>query len=73
MLHRMGRSVIGWSAWRREGAIGLAPVGLWVGDRDFRVTQRRAPGRASPPLPVKSPWLAGRFGLELRLVKLILR
>ena len=29
-LGRTGRSVIGWSVWRREGAFGLAPVGLWV-------------------------------------------
>jgi hypothetical protein len=30
LLRRTGRSVIGWSAWRQEGAFGLAPAGLWV-------------------------------------------
>jgi hypothetical protein len=29
-LRRTGRSVIGWSAWRRGGAFGLPPAGLWV-------------------------------------------
>ena len=54
-----GPAGIRWSAWRREGAFGLAPAGLWVAV--FRVTQRRATRRrdASPPVPVES--LAGRM------------
>ena len=62
--------MIGWSAvapgkgrflgWPRPGCGWLS---------GFRVTQRRAPGRrdAGPPVPIKSPWLAGWFGEERRL------
>ena len=55
-----GRSVIGWSAWRREGAFGLVAAafgvglsGLW-GDAN---ASTRAPGRE--PSPGQRPGIKG--------------
>ena len=61
LLRRTGRSVIGWSAWGREGAFGLGPAGFWmaVGAVGDTKASTRAPGRE--PTGAGQVTLAGRM------------